>query len=113
MQGFAVTAVLLHNSGHVDLSEGDNALQRAADVLIATAHPALGDDRWLPYLFNQYLTPATYDTSAGIQDGKGMGWTDFTGVRLDSLNQPPGWLALATQNIDLRSGLQPGSLRVC
>jgi len=79
MQGFAVTAVLLHNSGHVDLSEGDNALQRAADVLIATAHPALGDDRWLPYLFNQYLT-GPYNTFGDVQDGKGMGWTDFTGV---------------------------------
>lgn len=86
MQGFAVAAVLLHRAGQVDISAGDNALLRAADVLYNTQHPAEGDDRWLPFLLNQYLG-TVYNTTAGIQDGKGMGWTDFTGTEAGGVPQ--------------------------
>lgn len=80
IQGFIVTAVLLHRYGAADITDGDNAVERALDVLVNTAHPALGDDRWIPFLANEYIAGATYDESAGIQEGKGMGWTDFTSL---------------------------------
>lgn len=76
IQGFITCTVLLQRAGSVSYSDGDSALQRSLDVLVNTAHPAEGDDRWIIPLANNVL--GTSYSVTGIQDGKGMGWTDYT-----------------------------------
>jgi hypothetical protein len=76
MQGFVVTAVLLHRAGAVSISEGNNALVRAMDILYQINNPASGDDTWIPWVVNQY-TGKSYPTQAA-RAGKNMGFTDWT-----------------------------------
>ena len=93
MQGFVVTAVILHrdeaNPDRVPFDAGDNAVVRAMDMLYGTGeaaantpvywNPAVGDDSWIPWLVNYYAV-TSFPTSA-TSPGKGMGWTDWTHAR--------------------------------
>lgn len=86
MQGFVVSAVLLHRAGLVPFNAGDNAVVRAMDILYGTgeaaqnspkySNPASGDDTWIPWVVNHYAG-TNYPTS-GASSGKNMGWTDWT-----------------------------------
>ena len=86
MQGFVVSAVILDRAGAVPLSEGDNAVVRAMDILYGTGegasnspvykNPASGDDTWIPWVVNK-VAGTNYPTQAAAS-GKNMGWTDWT-----------------------------------
>jgi hypothetical protein len=89
LQGFAVTAILLHRANLVPFSAGDNALVRAMDMVHGTGEAAAnspvfkyipsGDDTWIPWVVN-YYGGTSFPTSPSIA-GKNMGWTDWTHVR--------------------------------
>lgn len=93
MQGFVVTAVILHrdqaNSDPVLFDAGDNAVVRAMHMLYGTGeaasnnpvylNPAVGDDSWIPWLVNFYAE--TSFPASATSPGKGMGWTDWTHAR--------------------------------
>lgn len=76
MQGFVVASVLLDRAGHIYVDTG-TALSRAINLLYDAGHPAAGDDRWIVYLANKVLGLGLAEPTS-MQDGKGMGWTDFT-----------------------------------
>lgn len=86
MQGYVVTAVILHRSGHLSFDAGDNAIVRSMDMLYGTGeaafnnpvfkHPAVGDDTWIPWVVNSYAGTKYPTQSANA--GKNMGWTDWT-----------------------------------
>lgn len=79
MQGFVVSAVLMHRAGVVPINSGDNALIRAMDVLYRAGIP-LDDEKWIPWLVN-YYAGKNYETVSPTDPGKGMGWTDWTHQR--------------------------------
>lgn len=76
MQGYVVSAVLLHRAGLVSISAGDNAVVRSMDMLYSINNSPESNDTWIPWLVNQY-TGKSYPTSAA-SSGRGMGWTDWT-----------------------------------
>lgn len=76
MQGYVVTAVLLHRAGLVPFGSGDNAVVRAMDILYRINNPPSGDDTWIPWVVNHYAG-TSYPTVAAVA-GKNMGWTDWT-----------------------------------
>ncbi len=93
MQGFVVSAVILHRARLVPLSAGDNAVVRAMNMLYGRGEAASnspvykiaasGDDTWIPWLVNYYAGtsfPASALTTFSKQ-GAGMGWTDWTHAR--------------------------------
>lgn len=85
MQGFVVTAVILHRAGLVSWTSGDNAVVRATDMLFGTGDassnspvfrlPPSGDDTWIPWVVN-YYSGSNFPTSAA-SPGKNMAWTDW------------------------------------
>lgn len=87
MQGFVVTAVILHRAGMLPFNSGDNAVMRAMDVLYAKGEASLNnpiyinsasaDDTWIPWVVNYYLKEKRYPTEVA-NPGKNMGWTDWT-----------------------------------
>jgi hypothetical protein len=86
MQGFVVTAVLLHRAGLVSFNAGDNVVVRAMNMLYGRgeptfnspvfSYPAEGDDTWIPWVVN-YYGGTNYPTDSA-NAGKNMGWTDWT-----------------------------------
>jgi hypothetical protein len=88
IQGYVVTAVILHRAGLVPFSAGDNAVVRAMDAMYGTGeaastsntpvfkNPASGDDTWIPWVVN-YYGGKSYPTTAAAP-GKNMAWTDWT-----------------------------------
>ncbi len=99
MQGYVVSAVMLHRAGLVSFNAGDNAVVRSMDMLYAKgeaasnspqfSNPAGSDDTWIPWVIN-YYAGTNYPTSAA-SSGKNMGYTDWThqntNVRGDSDQQ--------------------------
>jgi hypothetical protein len=75
MQGYIVSAVLLHRAGIVPITSGDNAVVRSMDILYAVNYPPSGDDTWIPWVVNHYAGKS-YPTSTA-SPGKNMGWTDW------------------------------------
>ncbi len=86
IQGYVVTAVILHRAGLVPFSAGDNAVVRAMDAMYGTGeaatnspvfrNPASGDDTWIPWVVN-YYGGKSYPTTVAAP-GKNMAWTDWT-----------------------------------
>lgn len=76
MQGFVVSAALLHRAKEVSFNAGDNAVTRAAEILYRIDNPAKKDDTWIPWVINAYGGTHLPVTSA--RAGKGMAWTDWT-----------------------------------
>ncbi len=76
MQGFVVSAVMLHRAGLVNASAGDSAVARATDILFRAELPPQTDDAWIVYLVNKYWG-TNYPTKTSAP-GKGMGYTDWT-----------------------------------
>ncbi len=87
MQGYVVTAVILHRAGLVPFSDGDSAVVRAMDILYQRGesagsgytNPASGDDTWIPWVVN-YYGGTSYPTQSA-SSGKNMGYTDWTHAR--------------------------------
>lgn len=85
MQGFVVTAVILHRAGLVPFNAGDNAVVRAMDMLYGRGeaatnnpvfnNPPAGDDTWIPWVVNHFAGTA-YPT-APARSGKNFGYTDW------------------------------------
>lgn len=90
MQGFVVAAVILHRAGRVPITAGENAVERAMDMLFGTGEaaqnvphvviPSAGDDTWIAHLVNSY-TVSQYPTVEVSRPGKGMGYTCWTHKR--------------------------------
>ena len=90
MEGYVVTAAILHRAGLVPFSAADNSVVRAMNMLYGLSeassnspifyNPAAGDDTWIPWLVN-YYAGTNYPTTSPTQAGKGMGWTDWTHAR--------------------------------
>ena len=86
MQGYVVTAVILHRAGYVPFNSGDNVVVRSMDMLYGKgeasvnspvfSNPPSGDDTWIPWVVNHYAG-TSYPTSTANY-GKNMGWTDWT-----------------------------------
>lgn len=77
MQGYVVSAVMLHRAGIVHASSGDNAVARAMDILYKIGNTPGSDDAWLPYLVNKYWG-TNFSEPSSTSPGKGMGYTDWT-----------------------------------
>lgn len=87
MQGYVVTAAILHRAGLVPFQAEDNVVVRAMDILHGEGeaarnnpvykHLPTGDDTWIPWLVN-YYAGTTYPTEVSATTGKGMGWTAWT-----------------------------------
>ncbi len=75
MQGFTVTAVLLHRAGKLAFTAGDNAVVRAVNMLYKVGYKPNGDDTWIPWMVN-YYGGSTFATSTA-NTGKNMGYTDW------------------------------------
>lgn len=76
MQGYVVTAVLMHRAGVLPFSSGDNAVVRAMDILYKINNGPSGDDTWIPWVVNHY--GGTHYATNTASTGKNMGWTDWT-----------------------------------
>ncbi len=86
MQGYVVTAAILHRAGLLSFSAGDNAVVRSMNMLYGLGeaasnspvyrNPASGDDVWIPALVNFYA--GTNYLEGGSSTGKNMGYTDWT-----------------------------------
>lgn len=87
VQGFVVTAALLHRAGLVPFTSGDNVLSRVLHQLMDPLNPPnpgisyqpSGDDTWIPWVVNYYAGTNFQTTTAN--PGKNMGWTDWTHAR--------------------------------
>jgi hypothetical protein len=78
LQGAVVQAELLNGAGFPTWDWQDKALLRAITWLYQHAnYPAVGDDSWQPWLFNE-VYGTNFLTQATSSPGKGMGWTDWT-----------------------------------
>lgn len=78
LQGAVVQAALLNRAGFPTWDWQDQALLRAITWLYQHAnYPAVGDDSWQPWLFNEVYS-TNFSTQATSSPGKGMGWTDWT-----------------------------------
>ncbi|GEM_PF-6296069 len=77
MQGYVVTAVLLHRAGIVPFDSGENAVVRSMDILYRVGFTPGSDDAWIPWLVN-YYAGTNFPTSSSIGFGKNMGWTNWT-----------------------------------
>lgn len=87
MQGFVVTAAILHRAGLVPFTAGDSAVVRAMNMLYGMGeaaqnspkfyNPPEGDDRWIPWVVNRYAG-TNFPTETPTTPGKGMGYTDWT-----------------------------------
>lgn len=90
IQGYIVTAVILHRAGLVPINAADNSIMRVMDALYgkgeaagnspAYVNPAASDDTWVPWIVNYYLGENRYPTQAA-NPGKGVGFTDWTHAR--------------------------------
>jgi hypothetical protein len=86
MQGFVVTAVMMHRAGFVDFGDRNNVVVRAMDMLYGQGeaasnsptfnNPPTGDNSWIPWVVNYYAN-TDFNTSPASY-GKSMGWTDWT-----------------------------------
>ncbi|KKU02200.1 MAG: hypothetical protein UX52_C0009G0014 [Candidatus Amesbacteria bacterium GW2011_GWA1_46_35] len=87
VQGFTVSAVLLHRAGLVPFTSGNNVLSRVLHQLMDPLNPPnpgindqpTGDDTWIPWVVNYYAGTNFRTTAAN--PGKNMGWTDWTHSR--------------------------------
>lgn len=87
VQGFTVSAVLLHRAGLVTFTSADNVLSRVLHQLMDPLNPLnpginyqpSGDDTWIPWVVNYYAGTNFHTTTAN--PGKNMGWTDWTHSR--------------------------------
>jgi hypothetical protein len=87
MQGYVVTAVILHRAGVLPFNSADNSVMRAMDMLYGKGeastnsplfhNPASSDDTWIPWVVNYYISENRYPTTTA-NPGKNMGWTDWT-----------------------------------
>ncbi|HSL87123.1 MAG TPA: dockerin type I domain-containing protein, partial [Bacteroidales bacterium] len=91
LQGHSVAAGMLHRAGLVPFDSGDRAILRAMDILYGMNEAgygealendpvytnfAEGDDTWIPWVIN-YFAGTNYPTDPA-DEGKGMGYTDWT-----------------------------------
>ena len=75
--GAVLQAEILHHAGYDTWNWSDKALYRAARFLYATANwPAVGDDRWQPWLIDA-RTGANFPRPSTTQPGKNFGFTDW------------------------------------
>jgi hypothetical protein len=76
MQGYVVTAVILHRAGLVSFNSGDDAVVRSMNQLYSINYPPVTDDTWIPWVVN-YYGGTSFETETA-NPGKNMGWTDWT-----------------------------------
>lgn len=85
LQGALAQAVMLERAGYEPFEWEDRALLRAIDWLYEQADfPAVGDDVWQLFVFNQaYGT--TFPTTTPTFPGKAIGFTDWTHMPLPEI----------------------------
>lgn len=77
LQGAVLQAEILHHAGYDTWNWSNRALLRAARFLDNVANwPAVGDDRWQPWLIDA-RTGANLPRPATTQPGKNFGFTDW------------------------------------
>lgn len=78
MQGALVTDVILQRAGKISATHEDSAMVRAYNWLYnVNNNPAIGDDRWQPWVVNKYYG-TNFPRERAVTPGKLMGWTDWT-----------------------------------
>lgn len=86
IQGFLVTAVILHRAGLLAFDAGDKAVERVFNMLYRRGEAALnsgsfsyeaeGDDQWTVWVVNRYAN-TDFPTKEDTSPGKGMGYAQW------------------------------------